>query len=402
MENKELITKAVEYIQKNPKENLSLENIAAEAGFTLTYFDWLFKTHTGYSPVEYSRVYKLTRSALALRRFPDKSVLDIALDFGYQSPESYARAFKSFYGVSPSEYRERLAKEPVTWDDLSSKIAIERFIKSFPELYPLGKEVAYDYLFSHNPVKHAEDVVFLAVSDVALFTVGDPDDPTGFVCVADYNEAEPAILIVADEEDEALKYFDLLVRGGYFSFEIRVDPGAEWEKFNAAAAKARITRQTSYDMIYPNDAAERPETPDGCSVRRLAEADMPAVKCFKDMGGCGDVHVRAIQIALNGTGNVGLHPFGMFKGDTLVALSMLSLDEVRDFRKNDIGALFALDSEMNDGLIDLMWRYAAYFSAEEGAVLGNASAEDDDSPYSISVCERAGLVKAAEHRVYSK
>lgn len=68
MENKKLIDKAIRFIQENPKTNLSLQNIAENAGFSLTYFDTVFRSHTGYSPVEYSRIYKLTRSALELRR----------------------------------------------------------------------------------------------------------------------------------------------------------------------------------------------------------------------------------------------------------------------------------------------------------------------------------------------
>ena len=133
MENKNLIDKAIGFIQKNPQNNLSLQSIADNAGFSLTYFDAIFRQHTGYSPVEYSRIYKLTRSALELRRTP-KTVLEIALDFGYASPESFTRAFKSFYSITPSEYREKYSEEAVTWHDLSGKIAISRFRRTFPEL----------------------------------------------------------------------------------------------------------------------------------------------------------------------------------------------------------------------------------------------------------------------------
>ncbi|MFR3310181.1 MAG: helix-turn-helix domain-containing protein [Christensenellales bacterium] len=109
MENKELIDKAIEFIQHNPKENLSLRDIAENAGFSYTYFDAIFKQHTGYSPVEYSRVYKLTRSALELRR-TDKTILETALDFGYSGPESFSRAFKAFYGIAPNAYRKKYSE----------------------------------------------------------------------------------------------------------------------------------------------------------------------------------------------------------------------------------------------------------------------------------------------------
>lgn len=133
MENKNLIDEAIGFIQKNSKDNLSLQSIAENAGFSLTYFDSIFRQHTGYSPVEYSRIYKLTRSALELRR-TSKTVLEIALVFGYASPESFTRAFKNFYSITPSEYRKKYMDEAVTWHDLSGKIAISRFRRTFPEL----------------------------------------------------------------------------------------------------------------------------------------------------------------------------------------------------------------------------------------------------------------------------
>ncbi len=49
MENKNLIDKAIEFIQKTPKDNLSLQSIADHAGFSLTYFDAIFRQHTGYN-----------------------------------------------------------------------------------------------------------------------------------------------------------------------------------------------------------------------------------------------------------------------------------------------------------------------------------------------------------------
>ena len=163
MENKNLIDKAIGFIQKNPQNNLSLQSIADNAGFSLTYFDAIFRQHTGYSPVEYSRIYKLTRSALELRRTP-KTVLEIALDFGYASPESFTRAFKSFYSITPSEYREKYSEEAVTWHDLSGKIAISHFRRSFPELNVSDIDLALDFCFTHNPLKYAEDIVGMTVT----------------------------------------------------------------------------------------------------------------------------------------------------------------------------------------------------------------------------------------------
>lgn len=174
MENKNLIDKAIGFIQKNPQNNLSLQSIADNAGFSLTYFDAIFRQHTGYSPVEYSRIYKLTRSALELRRTP-KTVLEIALDFGYASPESFTRAFKSFYSITPSEYREKYSGEAVTWHDLSSKIAISHFRRSFSELNVSNIDLALDFCFTHNPLKYAEDIVGMTVTESEILTLGNSE-----------------------------------------------------------------------------------------------------------------------------------------------------------------------------------------------------------------------------------
>ena len=284
MENKELITKAIKYIQGNPKDNLSLESIASNAGFSLTYFDALFQKHTGYSPVEYSRVYKLTRCALELRR-TEKTVLNIALEFGYQSPESFSRAFKSFYGLSPSDYRDKYSDKAVTWHDLSSKISLSRFGKEFPELKPVDREIALDFLFTHDPVKYGEDLVGLTVAETAVFTLDDSRDPNSFIYVSDYNDAEPIIDLVCVDEASAVRYLELLSKNDNFKFTIHVDCGTNWESFDAAAAKAGLTCKTSYDMLYRGEA---PEFADLEFIRELNADDLPSIRQFMERGGCSE------------------------------------------------------------------------------------------------------------------
>ena len=209
MENKNLIDKAIGFIQQNPKDNLSLQSIAENAGFSLTYFDAIFKQHTGYSPVEYSRVYKLTRSALELRR-TQKTVLDIALDYGYASPESFTRAFKNFYSLTPSEYREKYSSDVVTWHDLSGKIAISHFRRSFPGLKVSDVELALDFCFTHNPLKYAEDIIGMTIAETEILTLGDPEAPEHFLYVSDYNSVEPAVTLVCENEQDAMLYLKLL------------------------------------------------------------------------------------------------------------------------------------------------------------------------------------------------
>ena len=398
MENKNLIDKAIGFIQSNPKDNLSLQSIADSAGFSLTYFDAIFKQHTGYSPVEYSRVYKLTRSALELRR-TQKTVLDIALNYGYTSPESFTRAFKNFYSITPSEYREKYSSEAVTWHDLSGKIAISHFRRSFPELNVSDVELALDFCFTHNPLKYAEDIVGMTVAESEILTLGDPEVLEHFVYVSDYNSVEPSVTLVCEKEEDAVRYLKLLKKLSNPRFDIRKSLDEEWEIFDAEVAKLGLTCRFGYDMIYPNDTIAIPEY-EGIEARLLTAEDMPQIQSFKQSGACAECHVRAIQISFDGKGNTGLKPMGVFANGELVCLAMPTLDKVRELRKYDIGAIFTLGAKKE--AVDLVWSCAVEMCLKDNATIGNANAKEEDSPFGVATCERVGLVKVAMNCAYRK
>ena len=401
MENKELINKAIGFIQSNPKDNLSLQSIADNAGFSLTYFDAMFRHHTGYSPVEYSRVYKLTRSAIELRK-TGKTILDIALDFGYSSPESYTRAFKSFYSLTPSEYREKYSNKPINWHDLSGKISLSHFMRSFPELKVSDLDLALDFCFMHNPKKHGEDIVGMTVADTVILTLGNPACLEHFVYVSDYDSVTPAVTIVCENEEDAIPYEKLLSKekGLITGFAIRKSSDEEWEHFDAEIAKAGLTCQYGYDMIYPDTVITVPEY-DGMIVRELNDSDISALKAFKDGGGCAECHVRAIQLHFSGKGNAGMKPLGLFENGKLVCVAMPSSDEIRDMKKYDIGAIFVLNAKEEVKAIELIWKSAIDICLKDGAVIGNSNAYEDNSPLGVAVSERMGLVKIAKNCGYA-
>ena len=407
MENKNLIDKAIGFIQKNPKDNLSLQSIADNAGFSLTYFDAIFKQHTGYSPVEYSRVYKLTRSALDLRR-TQKTVLDIALDHGYASPESFTRAFKNFYSLTPSEYREKYSNEAVTWHDLSGKVSISHFRRSFPELKVSDIDLALDFCFTHNPLKYAEDIVGMTVAESEILTLGDPKVLKHFIYVSDYNSVKPSVTLVCENEQDAVRYLKLLKKLSNPTFTIRKSLNEEWEDFDATVAKLGLTCRYGYDMVYPQDEVTVPEY-EGMEIRLLTAEDMPQIKSFKQSGGCAECHIRAIQINFEGKGNTGMKPIGVFENGELVCLAMPTLDQIRELRKYDIGAIFTLDTASKEKAVDLMWKYAIDYCLRDNATIGNSNALEDinnpwekNSPLGVETCERVGLVKVAKNCGYRK
>ena len=93
---------------------------------------------------------------------------------------------------------------------------------------------------------------------------------------------------------------------------------------------------------------------------------------------------------------------GVFENGELVCLAMPMLDQIRELRKYDIGAIFTIDTIHEQEVIDLMWKYVIDSCLKDNATIGNANSDEDDSPLGVAVCERIGLVKVAKNCSYRK
>lgn len=93
----------IDYVEDHIEETISLDTIEAYMGYSKNYLHKLFYIYTGLYIMAYTRKRKLEYSIQDLKT--DKSILDIALTYGYGSERSYARSFRNVYGVSPGNYR---------------------------------------------------------------------------------------------------------------------------------------------------------------------------------------------------------------------------------------------------------------------------------------------------------
>jgi len=394
METTTLIENAIRFIQQNPQENLSLQSIAENAGFSLTYFDALFQKYTGYSPVEYARKYKLTRSALQLRT-TRKTVLDIALEFGYESPESFARAFKAYYGLSPSDYRAQNEQEAVTWKELSGKISVAFFKRNFPQLRSCDREKALDYCFSNDLRFHAENIGFILNGDAEVFTLDERESPEHFLCAADYNRAEPIVYIIAGREADAMAYLQLLSGSENMNFTVRVPVSENWTMLENEIERMNLEVHYGYDMLVPDKTVEVPEI-EGMSVRELRTADLPLVWAFKKTPGGEACPAAALQLAFTGKGNPGMRGFGLFVDGELVGISMPAPDFMRGICKYDIGWIGGIGAGSSLQAMELLWKHSAAVCLREAAMFGNGDAEENDSLLGISFSQRMGMEKIAK------
>ena len=112
MPKEQSLQKAMDYIEKNLTGDISYYDIAREAGISVPHFYRLFKRLTGDTVGAYLLRRRISLAANDLAD-SNKSIVSIALEYGFESHDVFTRAFKRVYGMSPSKYRKSSALVPL-------------------------------------------------------------------------------------------------------------------------------------------------------------------------------------------------------------------------------------------------------------------------------------------------
>ncbi len=96
--------KAIDYIEEHLTEEIDYETVAAQSFSSSYHFQRVFSILCGYTLGEYIRLRRLSLAGAELANGKEK-VIDIALKYGYDSPDSFAKAFQKFHGITPSQAR---------------------------------------------------------------------------------------------------------------------------------------------------------------------------------------------------------------------------------------------------------------------------------------------------------
>lgn len=96
------IQKAIDYVEEHIEEKIDFEKVAHEACSSSFHFQRIFSAICGISLGEYIRNRRLSLAAEFLSGKNSK-VIDTAFRFGYETPESFTRAFTRFHGITPNE-----------------------------------------------------------------------------------------------------------------------------------------------------------------------------------------------------------------------------------------------------------------------------------------------------------
>lgn len=103
------IKEALNFIEQNFQNDISIEQIAAFCGLNRTYFGRIFKDTVGKSPQQFLLNYRMAKAS-ELLKLTELSVSDIGNAVGYPNQLHFSRAFKNVYGVSPREWRNKNKK----------------------------------------------------------------------------------------------------------------------------------------------------------------------------------------------------------------------------------------------------------------------------------------------------
>ena len=172
MEWSESISEAINYIESHITEELTIADIAKQAIISPYYFQKGFSMLCGFTVGEYIKRRRLTLAGSEIVS-TDRKIIDIALEYGYDSPDSFTKAFLRFHGATPTAIRKG-----------------EAMIKSFAPL-KIKLILTGGYTMDYKIVKKAPFTV-VGVSRVFKYETADTEIPKFWV---DFNQLGKHTLI---------------------------------------------------------------------------------------------------------------------------------------------------------------------------------------------------------------
>lgn len=105
MKKLDLLNNAIQYIENNLCSDLEIDEIAKTSYTSRYHFQRMFHVVTGFTLTQYIRNRRLTLAAEEVGT-TDLKIIDIALKYGYESPDAFSKAFQRLHGVTPLDLRK--------------------------------------------------------------------------------------------------------------------------------------------------------------------------------------------------------------------------------------------------------------------------------------------------------
>ena len=229
------IRTAIGYMEGHLGEAVGLEDVAREVHLSPFFLQRGFSLMTGYGIGEYLRNRRLYEAALDLQRGPEK-VIDIAFKYGYETPESFAKAFARFHGATPTQVREGAPTR--TFLPLTIQITIQggnqmdcKITPMFP-FKVIGFQKEFDYETAYDEIPRFWDEICEKYAN-NVYAGNDPANPYEQALV-DNCIGEYGVCI----DDIGCGKFRYLIAGKYTGGSVPEDmvlyelPRGEWAVFD--------------------------------------------------------------------------------------------------------------------------------------------------------------------------
>ena len=374
MENSELITKALNYIKsENKKSDITIDDVATHAGFSTDYFNRIFFAHTGFNIMEYVRFSRLKKAAHLLRG-TNNDILDIALDCGYEAHESFSRAFKNQYGMSPSEYRKKYEKVEAYYGDFYNDTIGARLLHEFKDFKLADSDEVIDYLLETDALRYGYTAVCFRVNGGAALYNGE-DFRDGFVWFTEWDnrfEGE----IICDDWDKIAEYkkvfsdkrFDMVL------YTLESDEEIKDEFSKRGVTIGNINRRQS--NIYTGEPYVLTPIED-ITMRLIKYEDVDLVEKFFSERypnrGSNSPRLKYLKHELHQRDVIGntehsVFMFGIFKGNRLIGVSDGGLQNVHGFVINNCVVTSVLHEYETEELYQYAFKFVTNAALEKGAL----------------------------------
>ncbi|MCT4632410.1 MAG: AraC family transcriptional regulator [Firmicutes bacterium] len=204
------VSKSIDFIEDNLTEDISIKDIAKIACISPFYYQRMFSVLTNMSVHSYIRNRRLTLAAMELQN-TDIKIIDLAMKYGYDSPEAFSRAFKKAHGVNPSVLRKEN-----TAIKAFMKLTIQVTLKGeLPMKYSIETKPAFSFYGMTRTVSTIDEANF---RDIPLFWQETMNDGT-FMKMIEATGTEKSIGACMPMDPDKDTEFDYVI-GGFCDKEI--------------------------------------------------------------------------------------------------------------------------------------------------------------------------------------
>ncbi|MBR3545430.1 MAG: AraC family transcriptional regulator [Oscillospiraceae bacterium] len=230
------IRRSLEFMEEHLLDDISAQDVAAQVNMSPFFLQRGFSVITGYGISEYMRSRRLYLAALDLSR-SDEKVIDIAFRYGYETPESFTKAFTRFHGATPSQVRNRQGAIrsflPLSVNIIvHGGVQMEFRIVNLNHFKVIGFRKTFDMEDSYSRIPKYWDEIFTGYAS-GISSRKEPADECE-KAMADFRIGEYGICI----DDMDGKEFHYMIAGKYTGGEVPGEmyvyefPDCEWAVFD--------------------------------------------------------------------------------------------------------------------------------------------------------------------------